>query len=216
MHFNSNLVKTHKDLPGHTSLLIHSTIGCNLNCLGCLNRDIVSNKHNSINELELLNKIRLNGFLFDAIILSGNEFLMSPLENIISFLNQLKQVFSGAIIINTNGAYPDKIIAINSLIDGFHIDFKIHPDFDIEKKEYILGITSISIERYERNMLRSIDFIIKKDKPLSRIRTVHYPVLDDYDISLLKEYIYILKQDYDSNVPYDINEFFELEMLKEA
>ena len=101
MLFSKNIIRSFTDLPNHTSLIIHS-IGCNLKCYKCFNYEtLVANPQNVCDKNGVLSQIKTNGYLSDAIILSGGEFLNNDLNEIKMFINELKEIYDGLIIIKT-------------------------------------------------------------------------------------------------------------------
>ncbi len=214
MKFYKNIIRTFNDLPNHSSLLIHSLIGCNLKCFGCHNySEIVAKKHpNYYTEAEILKQIAQNGFMFDAVIFSGGEFLIEDLKSLERFLNNLRELFSGHIIINTNGTYPEKIeyLLNHKLVSGFHIDMKLpyhllDPIKDQDIYQAILGVRLN--KRLQEKILTSIEIVVKDNSPYSQIRTVKYPLLTNEFFRETQEYLYHLNLSYHSQVPYHLNDF---------
>lgn len=210
--FSKNIIRSFIDLPNKSSMMIHS-IGCNLKCYQCFNYEaLVHNPLDICDEEYILNQIELNGFLFDAIIISGGEFLMNDIDNIITFIKNVRKVFQKIIIINTNGTFPDKIKSLYKLdiIDGFHTDMKLpyhllNTDEDDELIKEIIGKT-LSITDIG-NILLSIENTVKYDKGYSQIRSVKYPMLDDSAFKENKTLIKNLNIKYSKNVKYIVNEF---------
>jgi len=198
------------------SLIIHS-IGCNLNCYQCFNyKDFVSQPQNICDEEYILHEIKMNGYLSDAIIFSGGEFLKNPVDEIVLFLSDVKQIYKGLIIINTNGSYPSKIKVLNekNLIDGFHTDMKLpYYEFDNEipqETELILGIPKESMDM--NSFLQSIEYTVQFDKGYSQIRSVKYPFMNDEVFERNKIYVQQLNLKHNKNTSYSVNEFIESEI----
>ncbi|OEG00345.1 radical SAM protein [Vulcanibacillus modesticaldus] len=214
MKFYKNLIRTFNDLPEYTSVLIHSLVGCNFYCYGCHNYgEIVAKKHSEFFTSEdIIEQIKLNGFLFNAIIFSGGEFLIEDFNSITKLLKELRVIFDGKIIINTNGSFPDKIkyLLEFQLVDGFHIDMKLpYHALDINKDQEIYKsiIGFKPSQRLINNMLSSIELIIENNSPISQVRTVKYPILDQDFFSEIESYIVQLNKKFNSNVTYKLNEF---------
>ncbi|MEW9701302.1 radical SAM protein [Paenibacillus sp. SI8] len=215
LKFYTKMVRTFDDLPGYTSLLIHSLAGCNLHCCGCHNyAELVAADHDFfLTSTDIIEQIKKNGYLFDAIIISGGEFLMGNLTEICEFLSLLKTVFAKTIIINTNGTFPEKINALlaNDWVDGIHIDMKM-PYHCFEQKrdtaiyQTVLGI--VPTKELIRNMLESLHTVIKHNSPVSQVRTVKYPVLSGDYFEQIEHYVNFLNRCYNSKVPYQLNEFY--------
>lgn len=215
MKFSKNIIRSFIDLPDKTSMMVFS-IGCNLNCYKCFNHDLLTeNPKKIVDERYILNQIQLNGFLFDAIIFSGGEFLNNDINETINFLKNVRAIYDGIIIINTNGTYPDKMKILNDLelVDGFHTDMKIpihmidiHRDKDIINKVVGKSLTQNEIS----NMIESIHNTIMFDKGYSQIRSVKYPMFDERVFTKNKEYINQINQKYNKNTPYFINDFVDM------
>ena len=187
MKFLNKTIKTTVDFEGHTSLLIHNLIGCDLNCFGCHNRkELLSKQHDIFyTDEDIIDRVKLNGFMFDAIILSGGEFLLNPIEDIEDFLMKIKNIFKGIIIINTNGTSPDKIefLSRNNLVDGFHMDIK----FNIWKETDSTLISKILGVKVEKCIIQdSFNRVVKYNKGYSEFRTVKYPFLKDEYFEYIK------------------------------
>jgi pyruvate-formate lyase-activating enzyme len=201
MKFLKKIIKTSVDFKGYNSLLIHSLVGCNFECYGCHNyNELVLKKHDDFqDDKDIIKKIKLSGGLSDAIIFSGGEFLMNPLNDLVEFLTKVRSVFDGLIIINTNGSYPEKIKKIIELdlADGFHMDIK----FNIwDKNNNKLEITNTNIN--EDLLLKSFQLIKNNDKGYSEFRTVDYPILSKEEKEKIKNKTEI------HNVKWSLNDFF--------
>jgi len=218
MKFHKNLIRSFKDLPGYHSLLIHSLIGCNFHCFGCHNyEELVLKKE--INPYyspdDIINHLEQNGYFFDAIIFSGGEFLLNHANDLMKFLNKVRSVFKGIIIINTNGSFPEKMKQLldNKLVDGFHIDMKlpfhlldIKTDEEIYKS--ILGIKPT--KEIVDQLLTSINLVVKHNSIYSQVRTVNYPILSNEFFIEIKKFVKNLNKAYGSAIPYHINEFMNV------
>ena len=215
--FSKNIIRSFRDLPDKISLVIHS-IGCNFKCYQCFNYEaLVHNPLDICDEKYILYQIELNGYLADAIIISGGEFLLNDINRIILFLKELKEIFNGLIIINTNGTSPDKmqkLIDVN-YVDGFHTDMKLpyhllNPNKDYELIKSVIGKT-LSISEIE-NVLQSLELTIQCDKGYSQIRSVKYPFLHSSAFEENHKYIDMINVKYNKQTPYYVNEFMEGEI----
>ena len=218
MKFYKNLIRTFNDLPNHTTLLVHSLAGCNLHCYGCHNYDeIIAKKHDDFLTSEnIIEHIQLNGYLFDALLFSGGEFLIEDIDSVSSFLKEIGTVFDGKIVINTNGSFPEKIKFLHEqqLVDGFHIDMKLpyqilSTDDDQDIFKSIIGVKPT--QEFIDRLLRSIELVIQYNSSLSQVRTVKYPILDEPFFSEIEGYILSLNQKYRSHVPYQLNAFYDID-----
>lgn len=219
MRFYKNFIRSFRDLPNHHSLLIHSLAGCNFKCIGCHNyKELIENKDTQdyFEDSDIIDQLKLNGYLFDAIIFSGGEFLLEDLDSISQLLRDVRRFFNGIIIINTNGAFPNKIAHYlnEQLVDGFHIDMKlpyhllsVEEDKDIYQT--ILGIKPT--QDFIEKLLLSIEFTIKNNSPYSQVRTVKYPMLSQEYFTEIEKYISKLRRKYSSNVPYRLNDYLVMD-----
>jgi pyruvate-formate lyase-activating enzyme len=149
------MIHTLHDIENEQSLLLHGMQGCNFNCFGCFNKNI-HNETEFLIEDEVLSIVKKNGYFFENIILSGGEITLYGLE-LINFIKNLKEVYSGKIIIYTNGSNPHIIYDLINLVDGFYIDIKYNIFNHIDEFE-ILGIkfdkkTILESLKYLRNTL---------------------------------------------------------------
>ncbi|GLI04579.1 hypothetical protein YDYSG_06090 [Paenibacillus tyrfis] len=215
LRFYPIMIRTFDDLPGNTSLVIHSLAGCNLHCFGCHNYDeLVASKHEHyLLAGDILQQIKMNGYLFDALIFSGGEFLMGNLTEIILFLAELRKGFPGKIIINTNGTFPEKIrhLLERELADGIHIDMKLpyhafNRNVDMAAYQAVLGV--VPTPALVQNMMSAIQLVIRHNSPFSQVRTVKYPVLSEEYFEQIRSYVDELKERYNSEVTYKLNEFY--------
>lgn len=215
--FYKNIIRSYIDLSDHISMLIHSiSSGCNLKCFECFNyNDLIKNPPSEYyTEEDIYNIIKRQGFMFDAIILSGGEFLLENIENIIEFLNNIRYIYDGKIVIYTNGTNPEKVKTLlnKKLVDGFHVDMKLPFHLlDIEQdKEIFYKILGIQpSKKIIDKMLKTIEIVIKDNSPYSQIRTVRYPILTDDFFNEIKLYIDDLKRKYNSQIQYKLNDFIK-------
>src|SRR5699024_4350144 len=92
MKLYNNFIRTFNDLPDHTTLLIHSLSGCPLHCFGCHNYDeIVANTPAEYKTPDdLYHYLDKSGFLFDAVMFSGGEFLIDRVDDIADLLETVR------------------------------------------------------------------------------------------------------------------------------
>jgi pyruvate-formate lyase-activating enzyme len=212
--FYPRFIRTFDDLPGYVSLLIHSWNGCNMRCFGCHNyEELIAKKPvGHLTSEQVIDRLKNGNDLFDAVLLSGGEFLMNETSAITSFLARIRETFKGEIIIFTNGTYPRKLqrILADHLIDGVHIDMKLpfhclDPDDDREVFEAIIG-TSPS-RSYCQDILESVEIVIRHNSKVSQVRTVRYPLLSDEYFDQIRMYVQRLKTKFNSDVPYFLNPY---------
>ncbi|QGH33202.1 4Fe-4S cluster-binding domain-containing protein [Gracilibacillus salitolerans] len=214
MKFYNRFIRTFQDLPDHTTLLVHSLSGCLLHCYGCHNYDeIIANTPRQYKTKEdLYNYLEKSGFLFDAVMFSGGEFLIDKIEDITVLLEQVQSIFNGKIIVTTCGIYNTKIkhLIEKELVDGIHIDMKLpyhvlDPKEDQKIFQDIMGIKAS--HQLIENLLESIDTVIQHNSPLDQVRTVKYPILADTFFDEIRDYIEQRKSYFQSDVPYYLNQF---------
>lgn len=214
MKFYQQFIRTFNDLPDHTTLLVHSLSGCPLKCFGCHNYDeIVAHtpkEYKTTDDLMLY--LENSGFIFDAIMFSGGEFLIDDIQTICQTLEQTRNAFQGKIIVTTSGMYHSKIKRMydEDLVDGIHIDMKLpYHALDIKADRQIfqdvMGINPS--EKMVQNLLTSIDLVLAHNAPIDQVRTVKYPILDEMFFEEIQRYVDERKMHYKSDVPYFLNEF---------
>lgn len=212
--FSKNIIRSFNDLPNNISLIVHS-IGCNLKCYDCFNYDeLVSNPKDICDSDYILKEINMNGYLSDAVIISGGEFLYNNINEIIDFLAKLKETYNGIIIINTNGSFPHKMRKVIdcSLSDGFHTDLKL-PYYTLNKNSELYNIIlgQEVAQNTIKKLIKSVKITIMSDRGYSQIRSVRYPILDDSVYEDNIKYIDELNKRFGKNTPYYINEFYPKE-----
>ena len=210
MRFSKNIIRSFVDLPGKTSMIIYS-IGCNLNCYECFVYEaLITHPQNIITEEEIFEHIKKNGFLFDSLIISGGEFLINDMQDIVPFLSSIRAIFDGLMIINTNGTYPEKVETLlkNKLIDGIHLDLKL-PPVPIVEQEVIEAIYGVNINL--DSVLKTAQEICKNNSPYSQFRTVQYPILGTEYFDLTNQLVDIWNKTYNSNIKWYLNPFIDKE-----
>ncbi len=213
--FYPGFVRTFDDLPGRVSLLIHSWNGCNMRCFGCHNYDkliAVKPDASRLTAAQAMERIRSTAGLFDALLVSGGEFLMNNASEIADFLHRVRSAFDGAVIVYTNGSYPRKLRMLLEwkLIDGVHIDMKLpyhllDPDEDSDVYEAIIG--TVPTRKMRRDMLESVEAVIRHNGAASQVRTVRYPLLSDEYFEQIRAYVHELNDRHGSSVPYFLNPY---------
>ncbi|WP_231735414.1 4Fe-4S cluster-binding domain-containing protein [Gracilibacillus massiliensis] len=214
MKLYNNFIRTFSDLPNHTTLLVHSLSGCPLHCYGCLNYDeIIANTPKDYKTTEdLYDYLIKSGYLFDAVMFSGGEFLINPFNEIRELLQNAKEIFAGKIIVTTSGIYFRKVRALydENLVDGIHIDMKL-PYHILDVKEDakiyqdIMGITPN--KKLVEELIASVDAVIEHNTLFDQVRTVKYPLLDEAFFQEIEHFIEKRKVYHQSIVPYFLNEF---------
>lgn len=214
MKFYNQFIRTFTDLPNHTTLLVHSLSGCPFHCYGCHNYDdIIANTPKEYKTKDdLYDYLARSGFLFDAIMFSGGEFLINPLQEVRDLLQKVKKLFAGKIIVATSGIYYQKLQALyeEELVDGIHIDMKLpyhmlDVNEDAQIYRDIMGITPN--QKLVEQLLTSVDRVIAHNSTLDQVRTARYPLLDDAFFIEIRNFVEARKAYHGSIVPYFLNEF---------
>ena len=214
MIFYDNFIRTFTDLPNHTSLLVHSLSGCPLKCFGCHNYDeiIAHTPKEHKTKDDLYQYIKQSGFLFDAIMFSGGEFLIDSIDDIRDVLQETRKHFDGKIIVTTSGIYTNKVKILyeERLADGIHMDMKLpfHVLDPIEDEQIFRDVMGIKpTQKIIDNFLTSIDLVIAHNSPLDQVRSVKYPILGDMFFEETQKYIDERKKYFNSHVAYFQNDF---------
>ena len=191
-------------------MLVYS-IGCNLKCYGCFNYEaLIANPIDTCDDEYIIDSIKRNGFMFDSIIFSGGEFLVNRICDIERVLNRTRDIFSGVIIVNTNGTFPEKVKHLIDLgaVDGIHLDIKLPIDVNSEYdiKEDVIGFKNVDLKL----VYETADIIAKRNSPLSRFRTVKYPILSDEYFDLIKLSVAKINEKNKSNIEWSVNDFLDV------
>jgi len=214
--YYNKFITSVSEINNSPTLLIHSLCGCNLKCYNCINYDeLIIKKHKNYHNInQVIELLKLNAFLYEYIVISGGEYLINDVEEILSDIKQIKNIIKSPLILYTNGTFPLKIQKILqwNIVDGIHTDMKLPYQYlkhEIDK-DIIFKTLGVNISRkIIKNMLLSLQYTVKFDKGLNQIRSVKYPFLDNDVFEDNKKYIEELNIKYKKNVPYKINEYIE-------
>lgn len=210
IYFAKNSITTYTDVKGKCSLMFF-TFGCNLKCYKChvykdLNTEVPPKDY--AKEDEILQQIEEGKDFVDCVIFSGGEFLVYDVEQIEDFLLKVRRIFSGLIIVNTNGTFPQKMEQIAYLVDGFYLDVKCpfwllnrisYMDREMFKQVYGIDYS----EKIISKLAQSVLLLVKRKSKYDRTRTVEYPFLSKNDHELIEQTMNVLK------LEHDFNEFYE-------
>jgi len=156
------------DYPGNIASVVF-TSGCNFRCFYCHNPELVLpelvEQNNHISENEILDYVKTNSTLLDAVVISGGEPTIH--KDLPAFLQKIKQL-NLLIKLDTNGTNPDmiNILLQRDLIDYIAMDIKA--PLITKKYQEIIGdqFTFLQLER----ILESI-YLIKQSKIKYEFRT---------------------------------------------
>lgn len=154
------------DYPNQISAIIW-TIGCNLHCPFCYNKDIVEGNVHSIPEKEVLTFLKKRQGMLDALVITGGEpLLQSDITNFIQKVRQLNYLVK----IDTNGMFPEQL---NVLLENELIDY-VAMDIKAPKQKYPLlsGVKTLDLLDIESSIK-----LIQKKAPDYEFRTTFVPQL---------------------------------------
>lgn len=205
MQFDKTIVRSLVDIPNEISMIISSVVGCNLKCYKCHSwNHIVNHKAETISEIEIIEKIKLNGFMFDNIILSGGEIMMNNIDELINFISEIKKIFDGKVIIYTNGFYYNNIKKLYNidLVDDWYVDIKFPYNINFTEELYLKYKSIVGIDYRFYDVHRAMNTIkLLKDY---HFRTVKYP---NFSYELLNGINDIVEK---YNLNHTFNEFIEV------
>jgi len=216
IHYYNKLILSLSEIEHHPSLLVHGLTGCMFHCFKCFNYDeLVVKKHKDYYVIDdILNYIERQEDLFDYILFSGGEFMLAPLNDLVSDLTKIRQKTNKKIIIYTTGYELEKMKRLHDLhlVDGFHIDMKLPYHLlsinDMELIELTMGIKIKDLTLINR-LIEAIKFVVQTDEGYSQIRSVKYPFLDESAFVECKSFIMSLNDLYNKNIPYEAHTFID-------
>lgn len=202
------------EINGSPTMLIHALSGCNLHCAGCFNYDLlVASKHSDFFTMkDVCRAVSSMEDLAEYVVISGGEYLLSPIEEIVSDLTTLRETTNLPIIIYTNGTNPEKLCYLfeNNLISGAHTDLKL-PFYELEQftdADIIYDTVGKRLTSEEIDNIRtSIVSTVQYDMGLNQIRSVKYPWIDSSVFEENSQYISALNKRFNKNTPYVVNNF---------
>ncbi|MBU0934917.1 MAG: anaerobic ribonucleoside-triphosphate reductase activating protein [Spirochaetes bacterium] len=142
------------DYPGKVACVLFLP-GCNFRCPYCQNADLVYNRHSE--ELVALEEAfmhlgRRQGIITAAVISGGEPLLRETMPELVQSLRK-----RGVLVkLDTNGAFPDRILAADA--DFYALDIKTSPDRYDE-------LWQLPPEDAAARILRSIDVVRGSGKP---------------------------------------------------
>jgi len=122
MHFADRIHTSTIDYPGHLSCIIY-TLGCNLDCSFCHNKNLVTGQVDKIDSFEMIARLQKRRSFLDHVVITGGE----PTINVSlpDFCQKIKNL-GFKIKLDTNGLRPKMILKLveNNLIDYIAMDLK--------------------------------------------------------------------------------------------
>ncbi|MDR2634849.1 MAG: anaerobic ribonucleoside-triphosphate reductase activating protein [Clostridiales bacterium] len=117
------------DYPGNIAAVIF-TAGCDMRCWYCHNRHIIAPDVPTLDETEILDKIRMNKLL-DGVVISGGEPTLQA--DLADFIKKIKAA-NLLVKLDTNGKHPEvlKRLLAENLLDYIAMDVKAPlKDYDL-------------------------------------------------------------------------------------
>lgn len=110
------------DFPECSAAIIF-TIGCNLRCSYCHNKNLWDDQHQLIRSEEVFEFLQSKINQLDGVVITGGEPTIQP--DLLSFIKTIKQ-FGYKVKLNTNGTNPDciKNLITEDLLDYIAMDIK--------------------------------------------------------------------------------------------
>lgn len=110
------------DFPGHCAAIVF-TLGCNLRCPYCHNKNLWDDNYQQITEQEVLCFLLSKTKKLDGVVITGGEPTIQ--SDLIPFVKKIKNL-GYKIKLNTNGTNPDciKDLIEQKLIDYIAMDIK--------------------------------------------------------------------------------------------
>ena len=197
-------------------MLIHALTGCIFHCYKCINyKELIEKKHTIYDDIDtVVDAITKQAEIIEYVIISGGEYLMAPLDELIHDLSCMRKASQAKIIIYTTGAYPTKMQTLidQQVVDGFHIDLKLpYPLLEAADKpliEMTLGIPYTD-DTIIKKMIEGIRITIKHDLGHSQIRSVAYPFMSDSAFAENRRWIESLNKRFQKHTPYEVHPFID-------
>ena len=174
------------DYPNKLSAIIW-TVGCNLCCPFCYNKQLLSDKNiKKISEDEIFSFLKKRIGKLEAVSITGGEPLLQ--KDISNFIKKIKNL--GYLIkIDTNGTFP---IVLNDLIERNLIDY-ISMDVKAPKKKY----SYLCGKKVEINKIQKSIDLIKNSSIEYEFKTTIIPgMLEKKDIMKIAVWLNGAKQFY--------------------
>lgn len=174
------------DYPNKLSAIIW-TVGCNLKCPYCYNKQLITGENiDIIKEEDIFKFLKKRKEKLEAVSITGGEPLLN--KDIFNFIHKIKKL--GYLIkIDTNGTFPDRL---KNLIDQKIVDY-ISMDIKAPKNKYnILTGRNIKID----NIQKSVDIIKNFSKEYEFKTTIVPSFLDINDIIEIAKWLKGAKQFY--------------------
>jgi pyruvate formate lyase activating enzyme len=167
------------DYPDKLSAIIW-TVGCNLRCPFCYNKNLINNENlDKINEEDVISFLKKRKKKLEALSISGGEPFLQ--KDIFEFIKKIKSI-DYLIKIDTNGTFPNKLKKIinENLVDYISMDIKAP-----KGKYNLLCGKKVDI----RNIQKSIDLIMDSSINYEFKTTIIPNLLDKNDLINIAKWI---------------------------
>ncbi|MFP4498502.1 MAG: anaerobic ribonucleoside-triphosphate reductase activating protein [Vulcanimicrobiota bacterium] len=114
------------NFPGKVAAVVF-TQGCNFHCYYCHNKKLISQKHGSVPEQEVLNYLEENNIFLEGVVITGGEpTIQKGLETFITLIKDMGL----EVKLDTNGFLPEKVKSLldQNLLDYVALDIKAKPE----------------------------------------------------------------------------------------
>ena len=199
MRIVSSIQNSFQEYEGHISLVLFC-FGCNLDCCGCYNHEIIINPDNILGTAKELIDAKLTP-LDDAVVFLGGEPTVwkDDLPGDVCYAKSKHKLVK----IFTNGTHPKVIRELNRLrmVDSYSVDLKTVTD----APKFLGSTVPMSTDEYLMLVDESIRSVLAADVPLE-IRTTAWRELDD--VENIKRYVaerypgvkHIMQKDFRNNI----------------
>ena len=145
------------DYPGQVACTLF-TVGCNMKCPFCHNKDLVfvPENLNYLNPDDVLDFLNKRQGIIDAVCITGGEPLLQ--EGLLDFLRQVKEL-NYKVKVDTNGLFPERL---KEFIDSGLVDY-IAMDIKNTFEKYALTIGLNESEQLIKTIKKSIKYLLDSD-----------------------------------------------------
>ncbi|MEA4832589.1 MAG: anaerobic ribonucleoside-triphosphate reductase activating protein [Oscillospiraceae bacterium] len=152
------------DFPGVLACVLF-TVGCDLDCFYCHNRELIESEAPQLSEEEVMAFLNKRRGLLDGVVISGGEPTLMP--DLAGFAYNVKEM-GYKLKLDTNGQRPEVVrrLVEERLFDYYAVDLKAS------------GNEYYSVCGGDRNKTEQTVDILNEAKAMFELRTTMYPGLD--------------------------------------
>lgn len=145
------------DFPGQVACTLF-TVGCNMKCPFCHNKDLVfvPENMNYLDPDDILDFLNKRQGVIDAVCITGGEPLLQ--EGLLEFLGQVKQL-GYKVKVDTNGLYPDRL---KEFVESGYVDY-VAMDIKNSFEKYALTIGLNDSEELIKTIKKSMNYLLNSD-----------------------------------------------------